>query len=51
MIQIMGDSMKKILLLFIFSICITQNPIETREYRFYKDRDVNEINVFDLIEE
>ena len=51
MIQIMGDSMKKILLLFIFSICITQNPIETREYRFYKDRDVNEINVFDLIKE
>ena len=47
----MESSMKKILFLFIFSVCIAQNPIEIREYRFYKDKDVDEINIFDLIQE
>ncbi len=43
--------MKKILLMLISSFCICQIPIETKEYRFYKDRDINEINILEFINE
>ena len=43
--------MKNILVIFIVSFCITQIPIEIKEYRFYKDRDIKQINVLDLIQE
>ncbi len=43
--------MKNLLLIFIVSLCMAQIPIETREYRFYKEKDVTEINVLDLIKE
>ena len=43
--------MKNLLLIFIVSFCMTQTPIETREYRFYKDRNITEINILDLIQE
>ena len=46
-----GNFMKKILLILVGSFCICQIPIETKEYRIYKDRDVNEINILDLIKE
>ena len=43
--------MKKILLMLVGSFCICQIPIEAKEYRIYKDRDTNEINILDLINE
>ena len=43
--------MKKILLIIIGSISICQTPIETKEYRFYKDRKTDEINILKLINE
>jgi len=43
--------MKNLLLIFIVSLCIAQIPIETREYRFYKEQNINETNLFDLIQE
>ncbi len=43
--------MKKILLIVIGSFCICQIPIETKEYRIFKDRDINEINILDFINE
>ena len=43
--------MRNLLLIFIVSLSIAQMPIETREYRFYKEQNINEINLFDLIQE
>ena len=43
--------MKNLLLIFIVSLSMTQIPIETREYRFYKEQNINEVNLLDLIQE
>ena len=43
--------MKNLLLIFIVSLCMAQIPIETREYRFYKEQNINETNLLDLIQE
>ena len=43
--------MKNLLLIFIISLSMAQIPIETREYRFYKEQDISETNLLDLIQE
>ena len=43
--------MKNLLLIFIVSLSMAQMPIETKEYRIYKEQGVNEINILDLIQE
>ena len=43
--------MRNLLLIFIVSLSMAQMPIETKEYRIYKEQGVNEINILDLIQE